>query len=215
MSALSSPIAVSFADSANATGPISSAGSADPNPASTADVASLAADSQAVAEAHGASTTAADGTSGMPPERLTGELLERLLASSSIDTFLGEPDVGTRILTDYLRELLEARGMKRADVINRSGLNPTVVYDIFSGKSRPGRNNAIMIAIGLKCDLCETQRLLRLSGASELWCKQRRDAILIWCIEHGYTRAQTDDELYRLGEQTLLGTGRLSRTFRG
>ena len=209
MSAPSSPAAASFADSANA------AGSADPNATSVGNVANTADEAQAVAEAHGASTTAADGTSGMPPERLTGELLERLLASSSIDTFLGEPDVGTRILTDYLRELLEARGMKRADVINRSGLNPTVVYDIFSGKSRPGRNNAIMIAIGLKCDLCETQRLLRLSGASELWCKQRRDAILIWCIEHGYTRAQTDDELYRLGEQTLLGTGRLSRTFRG
>ena len=156
----------------------------------------------------------ADGASGMPPERLTGELLEKLLASSNIETFLGEPDVGTRVLTDYLRELLDARGMKRADVINRSGLNPTVVYDIFSGKSRPGRNNAIMIALGLGCDLRETQRLLRLSGASELWCKQRRDAILIWCVEHGFTRAQTDDELYRLGEQTLLGTGKLSRTLR-
>ena len=66
-----------------------------------------------------------------------------------------------------------------------------------------------MLAFGLHCDLRQTQRLLRLAGVSELWCKQRRDAILIWCIDHGYTREQADDELFRLGEKTLLDTGRL------
>jgi hypothetical protein len=39
---------------------------------------------------------------------------------------------------------------------------------------------------------------------SELWCKTRRDAIIIYCIEHGYTLAECDDELYRLGEETLV-----------
>ena len=85
----------------------------------------------------------------------------------------------------------------------------TVVYDIFSGKSRPGRDHAVMLALGLKANLRETQRILRLAGVAELWCKHRRDAVHIWCIEHGLTRAETDDELYRLGEKTLLGTDRL------
>ena len=84
-----------------------------------------------------------------------------------------------------------------------------MVYDIFQGKSRPGRDHAIMLAFGLHCDLRQTQRLLRLAGVSELWCKRRRDAILIWCIDRGYTREQADDELFRLGEKTLLDTGRL------
>ena len=66
-----------------------------------------------------------------------------------------------------------------------------------------------MLAFGLHCDLRQTQRLLRLAGVSELWCKQRRDAILIWCIDRGCTREQADDELFRLGEKTLLDTGRL------
>ena len=56
----------------------------------------------------------------------------------------------------------------------------------------------------LNCDLRETQRLLRLAGVSELWCKQRRDAIIIWCIEHGFDLTATDNELQRLGEQPLL-----------
>ena len=30
------------------------------------------------------------------------------------------------------------------------------------------------------------------------------DAVIIWCIERGFTLAQCDDELYRLGERTLV-----------
>lgn len=116
----------------------------------------------------------------IPEEHLTEELLDRLLASASIEQYLDEGLVSARTLTDYLFDRMEAHGLKRADVVRASGLNATVVYDIFSGKSRPGRDHAIMLAFGLKCTLRETQRLLRLAGVSELWCKQRRDAIIIW-----------------------------------
>ncbi len=90
-----------------------------------------------------------------------------------------------------------------------SGLHPTVVYDIFAGKSLPGRDNAIMLAFGLQCTLIETQRLLRLAGVSELWPKVRRDAIILWCVDHGMTREQCDDQLWGLGEKTLFKTSRL------
>lgn len=97
--------------------------------------------------------------------------------------------------------------MKRADVVRLSGINVTVVYDIFAGKSLPGRDRAIMLAFGLRCSLRETQRILKLAGVSELWPKVRRDAIIIWCIEQGMTRDACDDELWRFGEKTLFGTG--------
>ena len=118
----------------------------------------------------------------IPEEHLTEELLDRLLASASIEQYLDEGLVSARTLTDYLFDRMEAHDLRRADVVRASGLNATVVYDIFSGKSRPGRDHAIMLAFGLKCTLRETQRLLRLAGVSELWCKQRRDAIIIWCL---------------------------------
>ena len=137
-------------------------------------------------------------------EHLTEELLDRLLASSSVEAYLDEEHVTDRKLTDYLYEIMDERGLKRADVVRDSGLNPTVVYDIFSGKSRPGRDRAIMLAFGLNCSLRQTQRLLRLAGVSELWCKQRRDAILIWCVNQGFDRVAADDELQRLGEKPLL-----------
>lgn len=140
----------------------------------------------------------------MTQEHLTEELLHRLLSSSNVKTYLDAKYTGDYSCSDYLWALLRERGMKRSTLARESGLNATVVYDIFSGKSRPGRDHAIMLSIGLNCDLRETQRLLRLAGVSELWCKQPRDAIIIWCIEHGFDLAATDDELQRLGERPLL-----------
>lgn len=140
----------------------------------------------------------------MTRELLTEELLDRLISSSDIQSYLDQDSISNQTLTVFLETLREANNMKRSVLARESGLNPTVVYDIFSGKSRPGRDHAIMLSIGLNCDLRETQRLLRLAGVSELWCKQPRDAIIIWCIEHGFDLAATDDELQRLGERPLL-----------
>lgn len=140
----------------------------------------------------------------MTRELLTEELLDRLISSPDIQSYLDQDSTSNQTLTVFLETLREANNMKRSVLARESGLNPTVVYDIFSGKSRPGRDHAIMLSIGLNCDLRETQRLLRLAGVSELWCKQPRDAIIIWCIEHGFDLAATDDELQRLGERPLL-----------
>ena len=79
----------------------------------------------------------------IPEEHLTEELLDRLLASASIEQYLDEGLVSARTLTDYLFDRMEAHDLRRADVVRASGLNATVVYDIFSGKSRPGRDHAL------------------------------------------------------------------------
>ena len=144
-----------------------------------------------------------------PRERLTGELLEQLLNAPTPDAYLEQDLTLDRTLPDYLEQLRAAKGLKRSEIIRASDVNATFVYDVFKGKSRLGRDNAIMLALGMGCTLLETQRLLRLDGVSELWPKVRRDAIIIWCINHGFTRLQTDEELYRLGEKTLFGTSPL------
>ena len=75
----------------------------------------------------------------MIEERLTEDLLARLLAAPNPDSYLGEGLTLQRSLADYLHELLAAKGLKPADAYRASGLNSTVVYDAFSGKSRLGR----------------------------------------------------------------------------
>ena len=137
----------------------------------------------------------------MQDEILTEDLLARLLSAEKPEAYLEEGTTLERTLPDYLFELLADRGMRRSEVVRASGLNPTVVYDTFTGKMVPGRDNAIMLAFGLRCDVRETQQLLRLAGSAELWPKVRRDAIIIWCIKEGKTRSQCDDELWKFGEK--------------
>lgn len=139
----------------------------------------------------------------MPKERLTEDLLARLLESKTPEAYLAQGETIDRELPDYLYSLLDARGMNRSQVARISCINTTFLYNIFEGKSKPKRDNALMLAFALGCDLRETQRLLRLAGVSELWPKVKRDAIIIWCIEHGYTREECDDELYRLKERVI------------
>ena len=89
----------------------------------------------------------------MSQERLTEDLVKRLLEAETPEAYLAEDDaVIDRDLVSYLHELLAVRHLKRADVIRDSGVNGTFVYDIFKGKSMPGRDNALMLAFGLHCD---------------------------------------------------------------
>lgn len=137
-------------------------------------------------------------------EPLTEELLERLLASTTPEAYLEEAPLFDRSLSEYAYALLEEKGLTRSAVIQASGINATYCYQIFQGTRHPTRDHVIMLAFGLGCSLTETQRLLRYAGVNELWVKLRRDAIIIHCVQQGMTRAQCDDELYRLGEETLL-----------
>lgn len=137
-------------------------------------------------------------------EPLTEELLQHLLESASPEAYLAGNDTYDRTLASYLASLLREKGLMRSEVLRSCGLNSTFGYQIFQGTRKPGRDHAIMLAFGLRCTLRETQRLLRYAGVNELWVKLRRDAIIMFCIEHGYDRVRTDDELWRLGEPTLL-----------
>ena len=56
-----------------------------------------------------------------PRERLTEELLERLLAAETPEAYLDEGLTIDRELPDYLHELLFAKGLKRADVVRARG----------------------------------------------------------------------------------------------
>lgn len=141
-------------------------------------------------------------------ERLTDELLRQLLASATPEAYLAESGISDRSLSDYLNQLLDEKGLRKSEAIRAAGINGTYGYDCFSGKAaNPSRDHAIMLALGLRCTLLETQRLLRTAGVSELWAKVPRDAVIIYGVQHGLTREQVDDDLYRLGFETLVKEG--------
>ncbi|MDO4798015.1 MAG: XRE family transcriptional regulator [Coriobacteriales bacterium] len=140
----------------------------------------------------------------MMDEPLTEKLLDELLSSPDPDCFLERYDVGTRDLSGYLQELLATHGLVRKDVVHAANLNETYGYELFIGKKRnPGRDKVLMLAFGMGLTLRETDRLLQVAGVSRLYCKDRRDAIIIFCLDRGISLQETNETLFSRGENVL------------
>lgn len=136
-------------------------------------------------------------------EPLTEDLLDELLAGPSPDAFLEAHPASDRTLASYLQELLEAKGLKQSRVVRMADLNETYGYQIFTGARHPTRNKVLQIAFAMALTLRETNRALGLAGVACLTCKDRRDAIISYCIDRGCSLQKVNEELHRFGEETV------------
>lgn len=136
-------------------------------------------------------------------EPLTEDLLGELLDAPSPVSFTDEHGIAERSLSEYLHQLLDEKGLERIDVIRAAGLNETFGYQIFMGQRHPKRNKVLQLVFAMHLSLREANRLLQAAGVNELYCKNRRDAIIIFCLDRGLSLHRTDEELYRLGEETI------------
>lgn len=136
-------------------------------------------------------------------EKLTDELLRELLEAPSAEAFLGSDQTVERTLSGYLNVLLESRGLKRSTVVRNASLNDTFGYQIFTGARGAGRNTLLQLAFSMGITLREANRLLQAGNQAQLYCKDRRDAIIIFCLDRGYSLQRVNEELYRFGEETI------------
>ena len=136
-------------------------------------------------------------------EPLTEDLLRELLDSPDPAQFAVNHRLTERDVPSYLQRLLDERGLKRSQVVRDAGLNATHGYQIFTGQRGASRDKLLQLAFAMGLTLRETNRLLRAGGHNELYCKCRRDAIIIFCINHGKGLQEADEELYRFKEQTI------------
>lgn len=136
-------------------------------------------------------------------ERLTQEVLQEILESPSIDSFVSNHDFSSCTLAEYLQQMLEKKNLKRSRVVRMADLNETFGYQIFTGARNPSRDKVLQIAFAMALTLRETNRALVCAGVSALDPKCRRDAIIIFCVDHGCSLQKANEELYRLGEDTV------------
>ena len=137
-------------------------------------------------------------------EPLTEELLQELLSAPDVECVSrGTSHRQKRSLSDYLQQQLDEKGLERAAVVRAAGINDTFGYQIFMGQRGASRNKVLQLAFAMELTLKEANRLLQAAGTNELYCKNRRDAIIIFCLDHGYKLQKADEELYRFGEETI------------
>ena len=141
-----------------------------------------------------------------PKEALTTTALFALLEKSpSLETFFNDhgDELPSISMPDYLAYLLKRHQMTKQAVIRAANLERSNGYQIFNGYRTPRRNALLRIALGMHLTLDETQYLLKLALRGELYPRNRRDAALIYCIQHKLNLIDTELMLDQLGEEML------------
>ena len=128
-----------------------------------------------------------------------------LVKSPSLETFFTDhgDELPSISLPDYLVFLLERHQMTKQAVIRAANLERSNGYQIFNGYRTPRRNALLRIALGMHLTLDETQYLLKIALRGELYPRNRRDAALIYCIQHRLNLIDTELMLEQLGEEML------------
>lgn len=130
-------------------------------------------------------------------EVLTTEFQEHLLASEDPQKFIDSKSQTELNLVHYLRDLLSEKCLARKDVVRRARLNETYGWEIFSDPSkRPGRDKLLAIAFAMSLSVVETRRLLRHGRVNELYSKNKRDALIIVCLNNNASLEKVDEVLY-------------------
>lgn len=138
-------------------------------------------------------------------KKTTADLLSELEQCDEFRSFhqTNEPCLIDRSIADHLGELLVQKGLKKADVIRRSGLREQYGYQIFSGYRIPERTKLLSLAIGMNLDLGETQTLLKHAGYAALYAKNEFDCIIIFGICKKMSVLDINAILYEYGLDML------------
>ncbi|MGN1377779.1 MAG: helix-turn-helix domain-containing protein [Dorea sp.] len=104
---------------------------------------------------------------------------------------------------EYIGHRMEEAGMSLSQLICEAQIQRNYGYQILNGTKKPGRDKVIALCMALKLPLSEVQRALTIVQAGVLYPKQRRDSIVIFCINNGMSVLETNDLLDQLGEAIL------------
>ena len=140
-------------------------------------------------------------------EKDTEELFSELKEDGDIKAFLHRnKDELLPPVSEYLRGLMNVKGLRTSKVIKAAQLNENYAYHILSGeKPNPSRVKLLALALAMKLDLDETQHLLLCGGHSTLYPRNPWDSVIISAVEQGLSVPETNLLLEQLGEKELLG----------
>ena len=132
----------------------------------------------------------------------TFNLENELIKSESLASFLEEnqKELAEPSLVSQFQELLDAKGLTKADVVKESNLNTVYAYQILSGARRPSRDKLLSLCFAMKATLEETQTLLRQNEFAPLYVKNRRDSIIIYALSREQNLIEVNNTLYEHGE---------------
>ena len=102
------------------------------------------------------------------------------------------PDLTFPILLDTY---CVQKQIKKSELIKKTNLDRTYAYKIMNGFRVPSQDKVIQFALALHLDVHDTNLLLTLSNNKSLYPKIKRDALIIYSLNHQLSVIQTNELL--------------------
>ncbi len=120
-------------------------------------------------------------------QRNTDDLLQSVttMEQAQLSDYLKENfPKGDISFVRYMDALIEEKGLRRQDILQRANLPQKYGYKLLSGETHTkDRDRLLRIFFAMELSLKQVQRALRLYGMAELYPKIARDVVLIVALQ--------------------------------
>ena len=136
----------------------------------------------------------------------TNTMLRQLFRTNNLDLYFKnyEDEMQVPDFCRLLKELCFEKNLSPAQVIDQSQIERTYGHQLFNGTRSPSRDKVLQLALGAGLGVPDTQKLLRAAGKSQLYPKLKRDAVILFGLQKGYSILAVQDTLSAYG-LTILG----------
>jgi hypothetical protein len=138
----------------------------------------------------------------IPTSRLLQQLFKTRNIASFISHFNEEPEHTS--FAAHLNCLCNERGLIPSQIIHKSAIERSYGHQIFNGRRIASRDKVIQLAFGFGMDYENAQDLLKAARKNPLYVKVKRDAVIIYALNRGYSLVDVQITLADLN-LTILG----------
>lgn len=103
----------------------------------------------------------------------------------------------------YLNDLLKAHNVTVKELIPKLDYDRSYIYQMFNGTRTPTRVFVLRLAVLLRLDYNETQKLLFVTGNTLLYPKIQFDAVMIYSLERHLSEQEIEELLKENHEKSL------------
>ena len=135
----------------------------------------------------------------------TDKFLETATLGQFSQYLTGDYTSEYKSLSDYLNQYISKHSLEVKNIVTDSGLSRDYAYQILNGRrANPSRDKLIPICLAMHMNLEDTNRALKISKSGTLYSKDKRDAIIILCINQNiFDVIKINSILYEKGMETL------------
>lgn len=100
--------------------------------------------------------------------------------------------------SEYINQLSREKEIAPVQIIKNAQIDRVYGHQLFSGTRKPSRDKVLQLAFGLGLSLEETQKLLRMADKGSLYPKIKRDAAIVYGLNHQMQMSEMQELLFSL-----------------